>query len=357
MQEIIHLINEMSPYLLLGFLLAGLLHVFVPKQYYLRFLSRPDFKSVVYATLFGIPLPLCSCGVIPTAMSIRKEGASKGAATAFLIATPQTGVDSIIATSSIMGWPFAILRPVAALITAIFGGCAVNIFDKENEKTGKEIVEEHHCHHHEHENKKTFLDKIKSALEYGFYDMMQDIGKWLIIGLIVAGLITVFVPQEWFKVFEGNSILSMLLVLAIAVPMYVCATGSIPIAVALMLKGLTPGAGLVLLMAGSACNIASMLVMKKVLGFKTLIIYLISIILGSVVFGLVIDYLQFSGTFDFLKDLVAVSDSHEHESSVISWISTGILIALLVNALVISRLRGERHEHCGEGECCCHHEH
>ncbi|MBO4244995.1 MAG: SO_0444 family Cu/Zn efflux transporter [Bacteroidales bacterium] len=359
MEEIIHIINEMSPYLLLGFLLAGLMHAFIPQKYYTKYLSKPNFKSVVNATLFGIPLPLCSCGVIPTAMSLRKEGASKGAATSFLIATPQTGVDSIIATSSLMGLPYAIIRPIAALITAIFGGTLVNKFDNNDDTAAAEQHSEHHeceCHHehehehecgchHEEEHHATFLQKIKSALQYGYVEMMEDIGKWLIVGLIVAGLITVFVPAEAFKVFNENTFLSMLLVLAIAVPMYVCATGSIPIAVALIMKGLTPGAGLVLLMAGPACNMASMLVVKKVMGTKTLVIYLASIIIGSIIFGAAIDFMQFNGIMDFAANLVSTTHCEEG-SSWIAWTSTAILIALLINALVINRLRGKAHCHC-----------
>ena len=367
MHEIIHIINEMSPYLLLGFLLAGLMHAFIPQQYYSKYLAKPNFRSVLYATLFGIPLPLCSCGVIPTAMSLRKEGASKGAATSFLIATPQTGVDSIIATSSLMGVAYAIIRPIAALITALFGGTLVNKLDKDSEGKIADNHEHEHeheheeccCHHEEHHtdnHKATFGQKIKSALQYGYVEMMEDIGKWLIIGLIVAGMITVFVPAEAFKVFEGNTLLSMLLVLAIAVPMYVCATGSIPIAVALIMKGLTPGAGLVLLMAGPACNMASMLVVKKVMGTKTLVIYLASIILGSILFGMAIDFMQFNGIIDFTANLVSSTHSEEG-SSWIAWTSTAILIALLINALVINRLRGKEHCHCHEHEHQHNHSH
>ena len=132
MSEILDLINKMSPYLLLGFLLAGVMHAFVPSRLYRRYLGGSSFSSVVNAALLGVPLPLCSCGVIPTAMSLRKEGASKGAAVSFLIATPQTGVDSIIATYSLMGLPFALLRPVVAFVTALIGGEVVNIFDKKD---------------------------------------------------------------------------------------------------------------------------------------------------------------------------------------------------------------------------------
>ena len=130
MNEFIHLINEMSPFLLLGFLLAGLMHAFIPGQYYTQYLSKRNFRSVINAAIFGIPLPLCSCGVIPTAMSLHREGASKGATTSFLIATPQTGVDSIVATYSLMGLPFALVRPIAALLTAVMGGILSNFFDK-----------------------------------------------------------------------------------------------------------------------------------------------------------------------------------------------------------------------------------
>ena len=140
-------------------------------------------------------------------------------------------------------------------------------------------------------------------MRYAFVDMMQDIGRYLLLGLVVAALIAAFVPQEWFTVFEGNTWASMLLVLCISIPMYICATGSIPIAVALMLKGLTPGAALVLLMAGPACNLASILVVNKVMGRKTLALYLISIILGSVSFGFLVDYLQFHGVVNFLGQL------------------------------------------------------
>ena len=133
MQEILNLIHEMSPYLLLGFGIAGVMHTFVPTRLYHRYLSGRDFRSVLYAAALGVPLPLCSCGVLPTAMSLRREGASKGATTSFLIATPQTGVDSIAATYSLMGLPFAIIRPIAALVTALMGGMLVNLFDRDKE--------------------------------------------------------------------------------------------------------------------------------------------------------------------------------------------------------------------------------
>lgn len=359
MEQIIDLINEMSPYLLLGFFLAGMMHAFIPGVVYSKYLSKSNFRSVCMAALFGVPLPLCSCGVIPTAMSLRREGASKGATASFLIATPQTGVDSIIATFSLMGLPFAIIRPIAALLTALFGGQMVNMMEgKEgdgfaNNAAVKAECDCGDCCSHEHDAPTTFLGKIKEALEYAFLEMMEDIGKWLVIGLVIAGLITVFVPDSFFEVFKDNSLLSMLLVLCFAVPMYLCATGSIPIAVALMLKGLTPGAGLVLLMAGPACNMASILVINKVMGRRTLITYLASIIAGAVGFGLIIDHLL---PRDWFTSSLVMQQSCCHDDA--SWFAQGctiLLFVLLINALWHHYHHGHSHCHCHEHEDSCTH--
>ena len=365
MEQILHLINEMSPFLLLGFLLAGLMHAFIPGQIYSRYLAKPTFSSVLYAALFGIPLPLCSCGVIPTAMSLRKEGASKGAVSSFLIATPQTGVDSIIATYSLMGLPFAIARPIIAFVTALFGGQMANMAEQNQSplltspRGGEEPHGEAHCEcecGHSHgdstpsHGRVGVGPKLKEALSYAFLEMMEDIGKWLMIGLIVAGLITVLVPDSFFEVFKDNSLASMLLVLAFAIPMYLCATGSIPIAVALMLKGLTPGSALVLLMAGPACNMASILVINKVMGRKTLITYLASIIAGAVGFGLAIDHLLPREWF--IPTIAPSAECCHEETSLFSWICTGVLVLLLINACWHHYHGGHSHCHCHDEESC-----
>lgn len=333
--EIWTLFCEMSPYLLIGFLLAGLLHVFVPQNLYKRYLGDNTWKSVLWAALFGIPLPLCSCGVIPTAMGLRRQGASKGATVSFLIATPQTGIDSIISTYSLMGLPFAILRPLAALITAIFGGWLCM------EHKGKDSI----CTPYTEREKKVknFAGKISEALYYGFVEMMQDIGKWLVIGLLIAGIITAYVPNSWFTIFQDNSVYSILFVLLFSIPMYLCATGSIPIAVALMLKGLTPGAALVLLMAGPASNAASILVIRKVLGRKTMLTYLASIIVGAVLFGLAIDFLLPAEWFT--SSLSAAKTCCENESLWFKQLCSWTIITLLINAFYFHR---HQHSHANE---------
>lgn len=369
--EIWVLVCEMAPYLLLGFLLAGLMHEFVPKSLSRRYLSGRSMKSVLWAALFGVPLPLCSCGVIPTAMGLRREGAGKGATIAFLIATPQTGVDSIVATYSLMGLPFALIRPLVAMVTAVMGGWLVNATGNEilavrspqkheeehhdcccgkhhEEKhshgcCGKHHEEEHHdccCgkHHeekHSHgcccgEHKRNIWHRLWDAMTYAFVEMMGDIGKWLLVGLAVAGIITALVPDTWFAVFQGNSLLSILFVLLLSIPMYLCATGSIPIAVALMLKGLTPGAALVLLMAGPACNAASIVLIRKELGWRTLLVYLSSLVLGAVVFGLAIDLLLPEAWFT--QALHLTDHGCEEGPGLFSIVSTLVLALLLLNA-------------------------
>lgn len=342
MGEILELINRMSPYILLGFFLAGVMHALVPADLYHRYLGRKSFRSVLNAAILGIPIPLCSCGVIPTAMSLKKEGASKGATVSFLIATPQTGVDSIIATYSLMGLPFALIRPLAALFTSLFGGQMVNIFDKDKEENAVKPATPV-------ATKSSFGAKVVEVFRYAYIEMMQDIGRWLIVGLVVAGLITVFVPQSFFALFSDSSLLSMLIVLVFAIPMYLCATGSIPIAVALMMKGLSPGTALVLLMAGPAVNAASMLVVGKVLGKKTLLIYILSIILGSVLFGLGIDYLLPREWFTATVTEMASGSG----SSVFNMICTAVLLVLLSVAMF---MRFRQNRKCTD-EACVNDEH
>ena len=357
--EIWTLLCEMSPYLLLGFLLAGLMHEFVPGTVYTKHLGDRSLRSVVLAALFGVPLPLCSCGVIPTAMGIRKEGASKGATISFLIATPQTGVDSIIATYSLMGLPFAIIRPIVALVTAVFGGALCNVFDSEDEIIVVRKKQETCCKEQTtccKEQKLSIVNsqlsiRIGRALSYAFGEMMEDIGKWLVMGLIVAGIITAAVPDSWFTIFQGNTLYSILFVLVFSIPMYLCATGSIPIALALMLKGLTPGAALVLLMAGPASNAASILVVGKVLGKRSMLIYLVAIITGAVLFGFGIDYLL---PREWFTVPIAQYDAcHAEGISLFSYLCTGFLIVLLLRALLPWHLFGAKHHHHHHCDCCC----
>ena len=402
---------EMAPYLLLGFFIAGLLRVFVPRTLYSKHLAPRNMKSVVKAAVIGVPLPLCSCGVIPTTVGLRKEGASHGACTSFLIATPQTGVDSIAATYSLMGLPFAIVRPLAALFTAMFGGWLVNRYAREDEMLSAAAAQtgmhdhdgcgcghehgqdhgEHHghgdeCHGHDgeedhghgghcgcghddcgcghndcgcgHEHGTGFLGKMKEALNYAFVDMMQDVGKWLVVGLLIAALITVAVPNEWLAALHDYKLLNMLIVLAVAIPMYVCATGSIPIAVSLMAKGLTPGAALVLLMAGPAVNSASILVIGKIFGRRTLALYITAIVIGAILFGLGIDYLLPQEWFAVQGGFAGAASHCASCLTPMDWLWVALLVVLLLNAFWQQhRGHGHHHGHGGEESHGEHHGH
>lgn len=279
LMSLLNVVCEMAPYLLLGFLIAGVLHVFVPQNFYRRYLSKDNRLSVLWAALLGVPLPLCSCGVIPTAIGLKNEKASKGAVASFLIATPQTGIDSILATFSLMGLGFAIVRPMAALITGVCGGLLVNRLVCDNDMK----VDTNSSCQLEHGS------RLWRVLKYAYYDMIRDIGLRLVIGLVVAALIQVLVPDEFFLQFGNQPLLQMLVILAIAVPMYICSTGSIPVAAALMMKGLSPGAALVMLMAGPAVNLASILVVHKALGRRFTSIYLLIIVGFSIFFGLLLN--------------------------------------------------------------------
>jgi len=334
------ILNAMSPYILLGFLIAGILHAFCNPSTMSRHLSGRGFGPIVKAALFGIPLPLCSCGVLPTAVSLRRSGASKGATTSFLIATPQTGVDSIAATWSLLGAPFAVIRPVAALVGSVFGGALVGSGDK-GERSEVVMAQAD-------TRKPTFGARCFDALRYGMVDMVASVGKWLVIGLLIAACITVFVPDEVFLRLKEYPLLAMLLMVVVAVPMYICATGSIPIALSLMLKGLTPGVGFVLLMAGPAANFASVMVLRKELGNRGTALYVLSVVVTAIAFGLIIDYLLPSAWF--VPDASILVPGGHHGIDIFDTVCSVVLVALLINAYVQHR-GGHEHSH---SHCDCH---
>lgn len=284
------LLIEMAPYLLLGFFIAGVLYVFMPRERIYGYFSKPNFASVVKASLFGVPLPLCSCGVIPVAAHLKKEGASKGATISFLVSTPTTGVDSILATYSLLGPIFAIVRPIAAFFAGVLSGSLVNMTEKEQMTPSPRTfvcstcdLDKPHVH--------SLNEKIKSIFKYGFLELIEDTGKWLVIGVLVGGIIGYWVSPDLISKYLGRPQFAYPLMLLIGIPMYVCATGSIPIAASLIAKGMSPGAGLVFLFAGPATNTATISFVGGKFGKRTLFIYIFSIVFTAVLFGFVIDYI------------------------------------------------------------------
>lgn len=306
---------DMAPYLLLGFLFAGLLKAFLPPDIMNKYLGKSNVMSVMNASLLGVPLPLCSCGVLPAGISLYKNGASKGSAVSFLTSTPQTGVDSILVTWSMLGLPFALIRPIAAFITGITSGVLTNKLDDEkNFNQNKEVITE------TPKPKRT----LKAVLDYAFIEMVADIAKWLVIGLLIAALISVLIPDHFFHDFNMNGLLGMLVILVVSIPLYICATSSVPIAAVLLLKGISPGALLVFLMAGPATNAATMTVIGKNLGKKTLWIYLSSLVAGSLAFGLIIDYFLPASWF-----LPVLNPMGDHQHNILpGWFENGSAIVL-----------------------------
>jgi uncharacterized membrane protein YraQ (UPF0718 family)/copper chaperone CopZ len=304
-----------APYLLLGLFVAGLLHAFLGSDFIVHHLGRGRFTSILKATVLGIPLPLCSCGVIPVAASLRREGANKSATLSFLVSTPTTGVDSIAATYSLMGPLFAIFRPIAAFFSGIVIGLLNALFNPEKELKPSE---------HRHEKLSTRF-KLKEIFQYGFVELAEDIGKWLIVGVLIGGILTVVIPEDLILKHFANPFVHFIIMLIIAVPLYVCATGSIPIAAALIQKGFAPGAALVFLIAGPATNTVTLSFVWSKLGKKAFYFYLSSIILVSLIVGWLFNILWYRIGGD-----IAFVHHHGNMLSPIVTVSSGILLFLII---------------------------
>jgi len=369
LNALLDLSNAMAPYILFGLIFAGFLHELVPDSIVKNHLGKDSIFSVIKATLFGVPLPVCSCGVIPLATSIKKSGASNGATLSFLISTPITGVDSILATYGMFGWVFTIYRVITSMIISIIAGVLSNFYpEKEEEpklkaafsmappkvttpmsfsavktapKEESECSDGSCCSGGSCEDKKSCM--IANAFSYAFGTLLKDIASPLLVGLLVGALITVAVPENLSEILVAYNWLSYIIVIAIAVPMYVCATASLPIAAGLMLAGVSPGAAFVFLSAGPATNTVTIGVVKKMLGTKTLYIYLGTIIIGSVIFGFGLDYL--------LRDINVKELVHMDEhAGLIAWVSTVVLWSFVLYYMLKAYFFKE--ESCSEGSCC-----
>ena len=333
----------MAPWLLGGFLLAGVVSIFLPKAWVEKTMGKSrGWRGILNAVLIGVPLPVCSCGVLPLTAGLRKAGAGKGASAAFLISTPQTGLDSILATYSLLGPFFAVARPLAALLTGLVGGMVVDLVahgdagapppeapkkccccccHKRSEKVmanSEQVGGLHAC----------MVRVLRKADE-----LLGEILHPLLIGLLVAAAITVLVPENFFaEVFGGRDSLAMPAMVLIGFPMYVCSTASIPIALSLVLKGVSPGAAFVFLMVGPAINAASLATVSKLIGFRATIVYALVIALGSIVCGVLVNCLPIDG-------FGQVSSCCAGES--VSWLEHGaafLLLALIVRRLIACRV-------------------
>lgn len=401
---LISLSHAMAPYILFGLLFAGILHELVPESIVSKHLGHDSVGSVIKATIFGIPLPVCSCGVIPLATSIKKSGASNGATLSFLISTPITGVDSILATYGMFGWAFTIYRVITSMVISMVAGILANIAgenkpwrsqsDVSGEASQSLAVKpvskmsfsaapvkkaEEACEASRPTNAlatgasafsarcgctNTVEDKTISsasseisfrsriglfsftrAMKYAFGTLLGDIASPLLIGLLVGALITVAIPSNLSAILIEYSWLSYVIVISIAVPMYVCATASLPIAAGLMLAGVSPGAAFVFLSAGPATNTVTIGVVKKMLGIRTLYIYLGTIIVGSILFGFGLDYI--------LKDVNVKEMIHMHEEAgLIEWFSSVALWIMVIYFIIKPYFAKKEKESCCSGDSC-----
>ncbi|WP_125561986.1 SO_0444 family Cu/Zn efflux transporter [Pseudoalteromonas rubra] len=382
-----------APWLMLGLLLAGLLNVFIPKDFLQKHLGKEGLWTTIKAALIGAPMPLCSCGVIPAAIGLRRAGGSKSATTAFLVSTPETGVDSISVSYALLGLFMAVIRPIAAVASAITAGVLVG---KDEGKTpqskasdsaegccGSSVIkvqpEKSSCCASEHtpvatqsasccagqnktepesekgccdsepshnkaepvascctpaESKPGLWQKLVSAVQFSCNKLLADTMQWLLIGLFFAALVQTYVPEAFLAQW-GNGILAMIVVILVSIPMYICATASTPIAAGLLLAGVSPGAVLVFMLAGPATNVATIGVVAKELGRRAVFAYLGAVIGVAIVFGFLTDWLvaQFGFT-------VAPMMGHDHEV-LPGWLTlaSGVVLALLMIRLMLMGIK------------------
>lgn len=314
------LFTESAPYLLLGLFLAGIIRMLVPDSLITKYLGEKS--SVVTAALIGTPLPLCSCSVIPTAIGIRRAGASKASTASFMVSTPETGVDSISVTYALMGPIMAIARPLSAIFSAITAGLLVRLWDVETPPIEAEPV--HSCCGSKQTKEPSFWEKIKNSITYGFGKLLSDFMGWLLIGIGFAALIQTFIPPTLLSEY-GNGIFAMLLAVVISIPMYICATASTPVAAGLMLSGISPGAALVFMLTGPATNIATLMVVKNELGIRSLMAYLSAVVLTALFMGLSLDWM-----LEYFQLTIEVTQGEHGEMTSLLYSLSAIILAALI---------------------------
>jgi uncharacterized protein len=331
----------MAPWLLLGFGVAGIMSVLITPAMMERHLGKRSFGSILKASLFGVPMPLCSCSVIPVTVSLRRHGASKGAASAFLISTPQTGVDSIAVTYSLLGPVFALARVIVAFVSGFIGGVVIENLDGREGQFGEVDACTASCCSEAGKRLPWYL----RMLEYGFVALPRDIGPMLLVGVLIAAGVSVLVPEDFFSSqlggIMGGSILGMILMMLLGIPVYVCATASVPIAAMLVLdQGVSPGTALVFLMTGPATNAASLMALAKVFGWKSIIAYVLTIAVCAIASGLALDAVL--GGLD-------LELAHQGMKMGPDWIAHAMAVALLV-LLVYATITAKKHKHDADDE-------
>ena len=318
-----HIIAQFAPYLLLGFVVASFLQYLIPEDFIVKQLGKKGFLSILRSTLWGIPLPLCSFSVIPVASSIKNSGASKGSTIAFLSATPQTGVDSLLATAALLGWPFAIIKLIIAFIAGIISGVLVDFIDTKKEN---KFIEFDFC---------PLLNKKKNlkenSLKYFFITLPLDLYKPLLIGILIAGFIPNLI-QSNLPSYLSDGFYSFLSMTFISLPLYVCAVESIPVAYTFLLKGISLGSILIFLIIGPATNSATILAAMKIIGKKSTFIYIFTLVLIAWFSAYLIDGYLFNLEIEPPKD-------HHLHLNLLNHISGIFLILYFLNAVFNKKIK------------------
>lgn len=290
-----NILADSSVYVIFGLVIGGLLKAFMNAEAIARHLGRGRFAPVFKAALWGIPLPLCCCGVLPAAAALKKQGASNGAVTSFLISTPETGVDSMAVTYALMDPVMTLARPLSAFVTASATGLAQSLLDDPGRPAAAPDLQALAVHDHDHDHPAdgaghdSLPARLRQGLAYAFGELWGDLAGWFLVGLVFTGVITVLVPEDFLARHLGGGLGTMLIMLLVGVPLYVCASASTPVAAALILKGISPGAALVFLLAGPATNLTALTVLWNFMGKKATLVYLAGISLFSVLCGLALD--------------------------------------------------------------------
>lgn len=346
---------EMAPYLLIGFAVAGLLHVVMDPKWIDRHLGRKGLRQIFKASVIGVPLPLCSCGIIPVAATVRNLGGSRGAVASFTAATPQTGVDSILATGGLISWPFAAIRVVVSIVSGTVCGWLVERFGNTDRRPGSELSEgaaaeeptgSSCCGGSDSDsgaNRKSVTTRLHAGFRYGFGKLPTELHRALFAGLFLATLITVMLPDGWIGRTMDSLAVQYGFALIAALPLYVCSTGSIPLALSLIAAGLSPGAALIFLIVGPATNVATLVALPKIIGPRSTVAYVLGLVGVALASAVVVDSL----------DYTIIGTTTEMEMGHAVWKQTAAVILIGVLALPLVRsLRAGKKTAASQGSCC-----
>ena len=344
LENLITLYLEAAPWLLLGLVLAGLLKAWLPEGLLQQKLGQGRFMPILKATLIGAPLPLCSCGVLPAAMGLRRSGASKSATVSFMISTPETGPDSIAVTYALLGPFMAVIRPIAAIFSALFTGLLNSFFVTRQRlpKSGLDLpvvqagacCDKEDCCAEPVNKRSGFWQRSWQGMHYALTDILDDIWLWLLAGLVLAALVMTYVPPDTLASW-GSGLPAMLMMLLIGIPMYICATASTPLAAAMILAGVSPGTVLVFLLAGPATNLATMGVIQREMGMSTLLLYLAGISVSSILMGLATDWML--GRLGLSVEVVSLQETPELLSLIA--LLSGLVLMITMLASLIRQLK------------------